>query len=300
MQLAVFTAHASRGAPCPDRASGNASDRRKEFPLRLRDAAVVVLFSVSANPAIRPDNLDGGNGVLVAQTEPATLEGTTWQLTKLPGHQAADLAALPRRVTLRLAKGHATGFAGCNLLTGTYTNKGTTLTLKLGSTLMACPEPGSSIERTFLEMLKGPLSHAVSASRLTLTTASGAVLEFEPEPTMTLEGHTWNVNDYNNGRQAVVSLLPNTQITLSFEKGAVSGSAGCNTFRATSSVQGNRIKIGPAATTRMMCAEDVMGQERAFLKALESATRWAIEGGMLDMHRADDERVLTAKPANAK
>ena len=37
-----------------------------------------------------------------------------------------------------------------------------------------------------------------------------------------------------------------------------------------------------------------MQQEREFLAALESAKVWAMDGGMLDVHRADGERVLTA------
>ena len=37
-----------------------------------------------------------------------------------------------------------------------------------------------------------------------------------------------------------------------------------------------------------------MQQEREFLAALESARVWAIDGGMLDVHRADGERVLNA------
>ena len=33
-----------------------------------------------------------------------------------------------------------------------------------------------------------------------------------------------------------------------------------------------------------------------FLAALETATVWTIQDGMLDMHRTDGERVLTANP----
>src|SRR5262245_15425627 len=245
--------------------------------MRLRDAAVVLLFSVSAGPAA--GQMPSGSPGLIgfgtepspeanyrgrSQVEAARLEGTTWRLTNLPGHQVADLAALPRRVTLHLAQGRVTGFSGCNLLTGTYTTKGTSVTMTLAGTLMACPEPGLSVERAFVEALKGTLSYAVRTDRLTLTNASGAVLEFEREPTMTLEGRTWNVTGYNNGRQAVVSLLADTRITLSFEKGTVSGSSGCNTFHATYSVKGNRITIGAPATTRKACADAVMAQERAF------------------------------------
>jgi heat shock protein HslJ len=39
-----------------------------------------------------------------------------------------------------------------------------------------------------------------------------------------------------------------------------------------------------------------MDQDREFLAALESATAWTIERGMLDLHRADGERVLLAHP----
>jgi heat shock protein HslJ len=47
----------------------------------------------------------------------------------------------------------------------------------------------------------------------------------------------------------------------------------------------------------MRCdGEGVMEQERQFLAALESATQWAIERDLLDLHRADGERVLLARP----
>jgi heat shock protein HslJ len=40
-----------------------------------------------------------------------------------------------------------------------------------------------------------------------------------------------------------------------------------------------------------------MAQERDFLAALESAATWALDGGRLDVHRADGERAFTANPA---
>ncbi len=77
-----------------------------------------------------------------------------------------------------------------------------------------------------------------------------------------------------------------------------SGNAGCNSFRATYTRDGNRLTVGPAATTRKMCdGKGVMEQERQFLAAIESATTWAIERDMLDLHRADGERVLIASPS---
>jgi heat shock protein HslJ len=40
-----------------------------------------------------------------------------------------------------------------------------------------------------------------------------------------------------------------------------------------------------------------MEQEREFISALQTATTWAIDRGMLDVHRKDGERVLTANVA---
>jgi heat shock protein HslJ len=152
-----------------------------------------------------------------------------------------------------------------------------------------------AIEKTFRSALTGALRKAISGDRLTLTSASGDALAFQVEPAPTLEGVDWGVTGFNNGRQAVVSPVLGTKLTMTFSGGMVQGSSGCNTFRAPYTSQGNRLSIGPVTSTRKTCpAEDVMKQEREFLAALESAKVWAMDGGMLDVHRADGERVLTA------
>lgn len=238
---------------------------------------------------------------LGAQVNAASLEGSSWRLVSLPGHASTALAALKHPISLRFEAGRVTGFTGCNTVTGTYTLKGNAITFgRLASTMMACPEPASSVERALTQALQGTLSHAVTPKRLSLTAPSGAMLDFEREPPPALEGRSWTVTGYNNGRQAVMSPIAGSRLTLSFGNGTISGQAGCNTFRTTYSTQGNRITIGAAATTRKMCSDALMAQERDFLKALESATRWTVDGGRLDMHRADDERALTARPSEAR
>jgi heat shock protein HslJ len=92
-----------------------------------------------------------------------------------------------------------------------------------------------------------------------------------------------------------VGPLTGTTLTVSFQEGVVVGHAGCNSFRATYTREGDRLAIGPAAVTRRVCAgKGIMEQERQFLAAIESTTTWTIERGMLDLHRADGERVLLA------
>jgi heat shock protein HslJ len=165
--------------------------------------------------------------------------------------------------------------------------------------MMACPEPAMAVEKAFMAAFSGTLTSNVAGNRLSLTPAAGGnALQFELEPKPSLAGVKWEVTGYNNGRQAVVSPQLGTQLSVTFKDGQVSGNSGCNRFHGPFKAEGNSLSIGPLATTRMLCsAEGVMAQEQAFLAALQTATTWAIDRGMLDVHRKDGERVLTANQA---
>lgn len=241
------------------------------------------------------------NGAAAQDTPvPATaIEGPEWRLTSLRGIDAETLGAVHEPVHVRFAQGRVQGFSGCNRLAGGYTIDGDRLTLSpMAGTMMACPPPAMGVEKAFHKAFTGTLGFRLADGVLSLTPAaeSAPTLVFAAAPPPRLDGVVWEVTGYNNGRQAVVSPKVDTRITVTFADGAVSGSAGCNTFRAGYTVNGDRIAIGAPATTRKHCGDEVMAQEREFLAALQSATTWTIDGRMLDMHRADGERVLHAKP----
>jgi heat shock protein HslJ len=227
-----------------------------------------------------------------------SLENTTWLLTTLPG-QSLPAAQARNALTVRFEAGRVHGFSGCNQFMGSYTLDGQRLVLGgVGGTMMACPEPAMSVESRFLKSFSGALNVAVAGNTLTLTPVSGGeALQFERAPPPRLEGVLWEVTGYNNGRQAVVSPKSGTQLTVTFQDGKISGSSGCNRFHGEFKVDGSALKVGPLATTRMACEDELMTQERQFLQALEGATTWAIVRGMLDVHGVGGERVLTA---NAK
>lgn len=229
---------------------------------------------------------------------PPPLEGTTWRLTRMRG-EAPPAGA--ETATLRLEGGRVSAFAGCNRLAGGYSIAGDRLRLgPLAGTMMACPEPAASLEKAYVAALAGELAFRIEDARLTLSRAGEAApaLVFEMAPPPRVEGVVWEVTGYNNGRQAVVGPLAGTSLTLEFEDGFVTGDAGCNRFRASATRDGGRLAIGPPAATRKACpGEGVMEQEREFLAALETAKTWTIDDrGMLDVHRADGERVLVASP----
>ena len=263
----------------------------------LRESACSDTMSDATHPLSASVSLPDGRLLAGCCRIPASpLEGPTWRLTSpgVPAGDGKDPKAAPVRV--RFADGRASGFSGCNQFTGSFTREGDTLTVGgLAGTMMACPEPRMAAEKAFLDGLSGAHRVAIAGDRLTLTPASGPALAFQAEPEPTLEGATWKVTGFNNGRQAVVGTVTGTTLTLTFENGIVRGSSGCNTFRAPYTSKGNRLSIGAAATTRKLCAaEGVMEQERQFLAALKTAQVWTVESGTLDVHRADGERVLMA------
>jgi heat shock protein HslJ len=229
----------------------------------------------------------------------AALEGPVWRLVQLRGQTEAALAGVQNGVTIRFEAGRLQGFGGCNHLSGTYTIDRDRVTLgALVGTLMACAQPAMAIETAFKDAFSGSLLVRVAEGRLTLASESDPDprLVFEAMPPPRLEETSWEVTGFNNGRQAVVSPLAGTTLTLSFEDGSVAGHAGCNNFRGRYTTEGNRIALGPVAATRKACAEEgVMDQERQLLAAIESATTWTIDRDVLELHRADGERVLTAR-----
>lgn len=236
--------------------------------------------------------------VPAAAAPSATLEEASWRLTGLPGHMVPSGNGAP---TARFEGGRVSGFSGCNRFTGGYTVDRDRVTVgNLAGTMMACPEPAMAVEKAFLSAFSGTLVANVKGKRLSLTPAAGGTpLQFELEPKPSLVGIEWEVTGYNNGRQAVVGPLLGTRLTITFKDGKVSGGGGCNNFHGPFKVEGKALSIGPLATTRKLCsAEGVMAQEREFIAALQTATTWAIDRGMLDVHRKDGERVLTANEAS--
>jgi len=232
------------------------------------------------------------------RTPPPTMsiEGPTWRLTAIDGRKPEPTAQTGRPVTARFESGRVDGFSGCNQFFGGYTIDGDRIGFApLAGTMMACAPPAMVLEKSVHGVLAGTVRYAIDGDRLTLTPTTGSALAFQAEPSPTLAGVVWHVAGFNNGRDAVVGPLTGTDLTLSFADGMVLGHAGCNSFRAPYTSDGERMTVGAAMTTRKVCTGDgVMQQEREFLAALATATKWSVRGGMLDVHRADGQRVLNA------
>jgi heat shock protein HslJ len=108
--------------------------------------------------------------------------------------------------------------------------------------------------------------------------------------------------NYNNGREALVSALTGTEVTALFSvDGNLTGTAGCNDYRAGYQANGSNIKIGPIATTRKYCAEPegTMEQESEYLAALESAASYRIDRQQLWLFFANNSTAAIYENAAA-
>ncbi len=161
--------------------------------------------------------------------------------------------------------------------------------------MMACPGPIMDQAAAYTAALTSAASYAIVNNQLRILNESGrTVVTYDERIPTSLTGTTWNAIGYNNGKQAVVSIAIDTEITAVFgEDGTLSGSAGCNNYTAGYEADDENIKIGPAAVTMMMCAEPegVMEQEALYLAALEMANVYSIDGDRLQLRTSEGSLV---------
>lgn len=236
-----------------------------------------------------------------ATTDAPSLDGTAWVLSALPGRELLPFGS----VTLRFEAGRASGTDGCNRYTVPYAATGSTL--KVGSagtsTQMACPPDVMQQARAFMSSLTDARSYRVDAGQLQLLGADGVVLASLAPQGQGVAGTSWGVTGYNNGKQAVVSALVGTTLSMAFsDDGRVSGSAGCNNYSGTYQSDGSSLRFGPMATTRKMCAEPqrIMEQEQQFLKALETVATVRREGDGLELRTAEGALAVSLTRESAR
>jgi putative lipoprotein len=133
-------------------------------------------------------------------------------------------------------------------------------------------------------VLRGRTLTLSSATLLCACQLLGAGGDAPPD----LDGTAWKATEIGGGavHEAIASTL---RIG---EEGSMSGSAGCNRFFGTLSLEGDRVSVGPLGSTRMMCAPPVMEQEQRFFQALEGAGRLERRGDELIFFGEGDAATL--------
>jgi heat shock protein HslJ len=107
----------------------------------------------------------------------------------------------------------------------------------------------------------------------------------EGEP---LAGTRWTLSQLNG--QAPVRGLGDATPTLEFAAGEprASGNGGCNQFSGPYTQDGASLRFGPLVSTRRACADEAANrQETAYLRALESTTRFTATAELLTLYAGD-------------
>lgn len=102
-------------------------------------------------------------------------------------------------------------------------------------------------------------------------------------PPVALWNTAWKLEDLGG-----IDVIDDAEATLEFpEEGKAAGRGTCNRFFATVTVTGDAIRFSGIGSTRMACPEALANQETNYLKALERAESFVIEGDNLAIHTRD-------------
>jgi heat shock protein HslJ len=252
---------------------------------RLAIGAVTAMLLLSA--------CSSGSGATAAPKggTGGTLEGPTWVLKSYDA--TGKMTDVPQDVYADAAfkGGTVNGSGGCNVFSGSYTASGSALTIgPLATTMMSCEPAKNDVETAYLAALGKSATYTATADTLTIYDSAGTeILLYNAGSPNAITGVTWHVLSYNNGKQAVVSVINGTDPTAVFgTDGTVSGNGTCNNYHGPYSTKDDTIKIGPLASTLMACADPAQqDQETQYLVALQSAATFQVKGKHLEMRTAD-------------
>jgi heat shock protein HslJ len=155
----------------------------------------------------------------------------------------------------------------------------------------------NDFEQQYLANLAAAASYTATADTLTIWESGGKqLLVYKAAPANPLLGQ-WNVTGYNNGQEAVVGPIEGTTLTVAFmPDGTVTGNAGCNGFNGNYTLEGTALTVGPLASTKKACEQEVMDQETQFLTALQTPTTVETSGATVTLRDADGAMQVTLAP----
>lgn len=235
----------------------------------MRQLAIVFTFIIVLLLAAAP---------LASAQDAPSLAGSNWTLVSIDGQAVAD----GTEITLAFDEdGRVGGSAGCNSYGGEYTFGDGSLTFGgLFSTMMACEDAIMQQESAYLAALQSATRAEWAEGQLVIVYGEGQQLVFAPA--LTLERVEWSLVSIDGA-----PLVDGTDVTIAFDGEGVAGSAGCNRYSGSYTLDGDTITFGPFVTTRMACPQPIMQQESAFLTALEGAANVTIANGQLTIVTAN-------------
>ncbi len=260
-----------------------------------QEAAYLAALPTAATFSIANGQLTllDAEGGIVAVYDPVTgasLTGVNWTAVNIRTTDSVTTLVPDSTITAVFGEdGTLSGNAGCNNYGFSYTVDGQNITINPAgiSTGMFCetPEGVMDQEAAYLAALPTAATFSIANGQLTLLDAEGGIVAvYDQAAAPSLTGVNWTAVNVLVA-DGLTTLVPDTEITALFsEEGFVSGTAGCNNYNFSFTVDGQNITMNPAGiSTQMFCEapEGVMDQEAAYLAALPMAATFSIEGGQL-------------------
>ncbi|MBX7043540.1 MAG: META domain-containing protein [Ignavibacteria bacterium] len=194
------------------------------------------------------------------------------------------------------------GIAGCNRINGPLLQEDGYMRFdRMASTLMACPE--QMREADILKGLNSTTQYKIENEMLILSNPDNTTLVYqrasdvetgstETQSPEQLEG-TWvlestkgnpvNAEGYMKGKPRLIFFTADKKY---------SGSNGCNNLMGKYEADAISISFGPAGMTKMACPGNY---EQEFVRNLETANRWKLEGDRLKIYEGDVELMVFVK-----
>jgi len=255
--------------------------------------SLVVLFGVVA---CGDDSDVETEGSAVPLADADGLPGTSWVLTEYTDASGDTVPAVEEPASLSFTTDAVAGSTPCNQFNGSYTVNGDALTITMGAmTQRACEGAVQAQEDALVQQLPEVTSFVIDdGDALILTDDAGETLLVYSADATTLVGD-WTATGVNNGSGGVETNAQTEALTATFaEDGSLSGSGGCNTFNAGYTVEGtDGLTIGPIASTKMACPDEVMTAEDAYFTALSNVATYSVSAGTLTLRDADGATQVT-------
>ncbi|MER7894971.1 META domain-containing protein [Streptomyces sp. NPDC096046] len=250
-------------------------DRQKQ---RMTLTAAAMLVPLMA--ACGSETADGGSGSVGAE-RPVT--GVRWSVDSATANGRTQQA--PAGAHMTIEKGRAEGSFGCNHFSAEATVDGDRVRLgKTMATEMACENTSMAFEKTLARVLSDQeLKAKVDGDRLTLTNTRGDTVRLTEARDAPLAGTEWTFTTPKADGRA--------HLTFDEKKGTVSGSLGCNKVNASATVRDGHITLGPPATTRMMCEDSLMADEKTLLRLFDGKSTYRVDHQTLTLTSEDGTRV---------
>jgi heat shock protein HslJ len=230
--------------------------------------------------------------VVTAPTVEPALTDVPWMWVAFTDAVAGEtLVESPERYVVKFnTDGTANIQADCNVVLASYTTDGSSISILPGpSTLMACPED-SQADRFVLNLTNAAIYFMQGGSLFMDLFADGGTMRFLPQgstpptaeaPAAEADNSTFYLASFGPV-DAPQAIIEGTQITASFSGTQVSGNAGCNNYSGTLTPVNDYFVVTDIFTTFMMCEEDVMAQEQAYLAGLQALTGYLWEQSLVN------------------